>query len=407
MSQYPINPLYSPQRAASVPSEQPKTEGITQHLKTSSASRWNSFLTAPDRYPKLKYVYDICLIAIAIISIISILIATQGNGLLLYALIPGFIMGALGVTLLVSDIASTPKAKKIADIITALLLPIIVLGIAAVLIASAYFSAGGTALVFANPQFIMGFLTIGLFFLTLNKITLNYFRMEMLRKIQKKMESSAEPILATPKLKDKKKIDEEKKKDYASTAHRQQQNRIARRHARKKNVKHQTQALIHHGPKTDRDNAVIIQPPSSDSDTDTTETKIIRSGDSPQTNRHNFSSRRHSDPSSSSNFYPLDSSPSTHPGNFPTTTPFLSQPFERTGFQKRIRVTPSSRTSSSTKDSHQQKQQQEDNDTSEDDTNPFSEKNPKKEQEKKRNPSPKPYNPKLNPFHEDIKSDED
>lgn len=131
------------------------------------------FLTAPDRHPKLRYVYDISLIAISILCIASIILWTQGSGLALFALAPALAIGALGVTLLVSDLAESPKSKEIADTVAAISLPFILTGTAAGLMFSAV-AVGGGALILANPMFLMGSMTLGFALMSLHKVTYNY-----------------------------------------------------------------------------------------------------------------------------------------------------------------------------------------------------------------------------------------
>lgn len=131
------------------------------------------FLTAPDRHPKLRYVYDIAIIAISILCIVSIILWTQGSGLALFALAPALAIGALGVTLLVSDLAESPKSKEIADTVAAISLPFILTGTAAGLMFSAV-AVGGGALILANPMFLMGSMTLGFALMSLHKVTYNY-----------------------------------------------------------------------------------------------------------------------------------------------------------------------------------------------------------------------------------------
>ena len=131
------------------------------------------FLTAPDRHPKLRYVYDISIIAISILCIVSIILWTQGSGLALFALAPALAIGALGVTLLVSDLAESQKSKEIADTVAAISLPFILTGTAAGLMFSAV-AVGGGDLILANPMFLMGSMTLGFALMSLHKVTYNY-----------------------------------------------------------------------------------------------------------------------------------------------------------------------------------------------------------------------------------------
>ncbi|SYX08780.1 hypothetical protein C834K_0315 [Chlamydia poikilotherma] len=244
----PIDPLGQSNRP--VPKSQvpaPHT-GIGSRIRTSSTGFFGRLLSIPDRNPKMRYVFDIGIIAIAVISIIGILVASQGQGLLLFGLIPGFIFGALGLTMLISDIANTPRSQKIADTITAVLLPFILLGIASALIASAYFTAGGSTLILANPQFLMGFMTIGLALVSLSKVTFQHFKTEALIKAQQKViEVSDQSITpTTPSEKDVKRVSQERKRDYAADARREREDQETRTHTRHRHISRDSQGVLQH-----------------------------------------------------------------------------------------------------------------------------------------------------------------
>ncbi|AGR95266.1 IncV family inclusion membrane protein [Chlamydia trachomatis] len=145
------------------------------------------FLTAPDRHPKLRYVYDIALIAISILCIVSIILWTQGSGLALFAIAPALAIGALGVTLLVSDLAESQKSKEIADTVAAVSLPFILTGTAAGLMFSAI-AVGGGAVILANPLFLMGSMTLGFALMSLHRVTYQYLSNREQWKQQKKLE---------------------------------------------------------------------------------------------------------------------------------------------------------------------------------------------------------------------------
>ncbi|AAP05039.1 IncV family inclusion membrane protein [Chlamydia caviae] len=244
----PIDPLDQSHRP--VPRNQlPAPQmGIGHRMRTSSTGFFGRLLSLPDRNPKMRYIFDIAIIAIAVISIVGILVASQGSGLLLFGLIPGFIVGALGVTLLISDIADTPKAQKIADTVTAVLLPLIILGIASALIASAYFTAGGSTLIFANPQFLMGFMTIGVALISLSKVTFQHFKTEALIKAQQKVIKASEESIPPDTLheKDAKRVSQERKRDLASEARREHEDREARTHTRHQRISRSSQGVLQH-----------------------------------------------------------------------------------------------------------------------------------------------------------------
>ncbi|WP_100934811.1 IncV family inclusion membrane protein [Candidatus Chlamydia corallus] len=246
MSNSPINPLGQPQVPAEPsPSRAP---GIIKNLKTSSTGLFRRFITVPDRYPKMRYVYDIGIIALAAIAILSILLTASGSSIMLYALAPALVMGALGVSLLISDIMNSPKAKKIAERITAIVVPIIVLAIAVGLIAGAFAVSGGTMLVFANPMFIMGLITVGLYFMSLNKLTLNYFRTEHLLKTQKKTQETIDVLLDSPSPEDAKKIALESKSNLAADARRKKEEAAKRQDARHRHIHRRAQGSMSYSP---------------------------------------------------------------------------------------------------------------------------------------------------------------
>ncbi|KTF28523.1 IncV family inclusion membrane protein [Chlamydia pecorum] len=200
----------TPQAPASSSVVSPQSGGARERLQRHTQGIFKKFFTIPDRHPKMRVVFDIAIIALSLIAIISILAATHGQGLLLYGLIPSALVGVFGVTLLISDLATSERLQRVADTATAILLPLIVLGIATALIASACLSAGGTALLLANPQFIMGVVTVGLFFISLSKVSCAHIKRELLD-TTKKTETISRAVSPVPSLKDAKKIAEERK----------------------------------------------------------------------------------------------------------------------------------------------------------------------------------------------------
>ncbi|ETF40102.1 hypothetical protein CpecA_0549 [Chlamydia pecorum IPTaLE] len=200
----------TPQAPASSSVVSPQSGGARERLQRHTQGIFKKFFTIPDRQPKMRVVFDIAIIALSLIAIISILAATHGQGLLLYGLIPSALVGVFGVTLLISDLATSERLQRVADTATAILLPLIVLGIATALIASACLSAGGTALLLANPQFIMGVVTVGLFFISLSKVSCAHIKRELLD-TTKKTETISRAVSPVPSLKDAKKIAEERK----------------------------------------------------------------------------------------------------------------------------------------------------------------------------------------------------
>lgn len=200
----------TPQAPASSSVVSPQSGGARERLQRHTQGIFKKFFTIPDRHPKMRVVFDIAIIALSLIAIISILAATHGQGLLLYGLIPSALVGVFGVSLLISDLATSERLQRVADTATAILLPLIVLGIATALIASACLSAGGTALLLANPQFIMGVVTVGLFFISLSKVSCAHIKRELLD-TTKKTETISRAVSPVPSLKDAKKIAEERK----------------------------------------------------------------------------------------------------------------------------------------------------------------------------------------------------
>ena len=200
----------TPQAPASSSVVSPQSGGARERLQRHTQGIFKKFFTIPDRHPKMRVVFDIAIISLSLIAIISILAATHGQGLLLYGLIPSALVGVFGVTLLISDLATSERLQRVADTATAILLPLIVLGIATALIASACLSAGGTALLLANPQFIMGVVTVGLFFISLSKVSCAHIKRELLD-TTKKTETISRAVSPVPSLKDAKKIAEKRK----------------------------------------------------------------------------------------------------------------------------------------------------------------------------------------------------
>ncbi|MBX6680451.1 IncV family inclusion membrane protein [Chlamydia gallinacea] len=206
-------------------------------------------ISLPDRYPCMRYVYDITIIAIAIIAIVSILIVSQGQGLLLFGLIPGFVLSTLGLAMLISDAASTSKAQKIADTLTAIFLPFILLGMASLLLATASVASGGSILIVANPLFSMGVMTIGLSLISLHKVTFQHFKTEALIKEQKKIsqftDQSSTPLGPSKQyLSDEKLLTTERKSPASIKSQQTHQAQQARLAARQKRIRHSSQGNI-------------------------------------------------------------------------------------------------------------------------------------------------------------------
>ncbi|EPP34354.1 hypothetical protein CP10139811_0375 [Chlamydia ibidis] len=145
---------------------------------------WNRITQLADTNPRVRYTLDITIIVLGILSIVGVLIASQGQGLLVFGIIPGLVLVSLGLTLLVSDVASTEKKKEIAEMLTAIFVPLVLLGLASALFAGAYFTCGASALILASPLFIMGTMTVGLSLVSLNKVTFQYFHTRSLIKSQ-------------------------------------------------------------------------------------------------------------------------------------------------------------------------------------------------------------------------------
>ncbi|WP_348663845.1 IncV family inclusion membrane protein [Chlamydia vaughanii] len=222
---------------------------IGSRIKATSKGFFGRLLSLPDRNPKMRYVFDVTIIAVAVITIVGVLVASQGQGLLLFGLVPGFVIGALGLTMLISDIANTPRAQKIADTITAVLLPFILLGIASALIAAAYFTAGGSALIFANPMFLMGFMTIGLSLISLSKVTFQHFKTQSIINEQKKIIEVSDQALhpeGTPSAEDVKRISFQRKRSLSAEAKRELEDREARVHTRRRRLDATSRGVVGH-----------------------------------------------------------------------------------------------------------------------------------------------------------------
>lgn len=182
-----VGPTHS---SGSMSSEHP----ILSH-KRQISSLFSRLVHLPDQKPRLRYVFDIAIIAISILMIVGVLLATQGNGLLLFALIPGFVIGALGITLLVTDIGRISEtAKRRADTIAAVIAPFLILAISGALIASAVAISGGSVLVLAHPLFTMGIIGLGLTLMAVNRITAPQLLSGNLSEVKKTQEVSDQTL---------------------------------------------------------------------------------------------------------------------------------------------------------------------------------------------------------------------
>lgn len=144
-------------------------------VKPSLISR---ILSLPDKHPRIAFAFDITILALAIISMVAILIVSQGQGILLFALIPGIVLGAFGIYMLVSDIGKhgSEKLKRVIDTVAAVVTPFLLLGIASCMLLAACALSGGGALLLIHPFFVMGMVTMGVSLITLNRVTYAHFR---------------------------------------------------------------------------------------------------------------------------------------------------------------------------------------------------------------------------------------
>lgn len=145
-----------------------------------------------DTNPLVRMATTILVIAAGIISIVGMIVLTGGQGLVLFFLIPSFLLTALGLTMLFSDVCATIKNKKlqcVAEAIISVSVPFILLGISATLITMATVASGGSALVFANPLFSLGMVASGLSMISARKITFQFFfTLSQVRKNKQKSE---------------------------------------------------------------------------------------------------------------------------------------------------------------------------------------------------------------------------
>ncbi|MEG0287880.1 MAG: IncV family inclusion membrane protein [Victivallaceae bacterium] len=145
-------------------------------VKTQAKGKLDSFLSLPDKHPKLKIVFDVGIIALAVISIITTIVMSGGQGLMLYALIPSVLFAGLGLALLLSDLVKKPKAQAIVQKTLAVLTPILLVSAGAALIVAACYTGGFGVMLATTPQFFIGMILIGLAMISIKQVTLKAFK---------------------------------------------------------------------------------------------------------------------------------------------------------------------------------------------------------------------------------------
>lgn len=233
--------------SASLKSILKQTQPLPQGNLSTPGGRLHTLFSISSHHPRARLILDITVIALSVIAIVSILIAAQGHGLLLLSLIPGVILGVLGLTLLIAHVTEIPKLKKVADTITALLLPVITIGIASALLASAYFTSGGGWLMVATPSFSMAVITVTLALVTLSKVTYQHFCTQAFIKQLKKTQAVSTQTLTpsdTPTPQERKRVTFADERNLTEEAKKVAREREEKRATRQEYVLRHVQAKI-------------------------------------------------------------------------------------------------------------------------------------------------------------------
>lgn len=154
----------------------PQTGNSVGRLFSNIKGKAGGFLSLPDKHPKLRIAFDIGIIALAVISIISIIMMSGGQGLMLYALIPGMLFAGMGVALLISDVVKNPKTMLRAQKVMALITPLLLASAAALLIIAASAVGGPGVMMVAQPQFILGLVLASFSLLSVARVTIPVFQ---------------------------------------------------------------------------------------------------------------------------------------------------------------------------------------------------------------------------------------
>lgn len=153
---------------------------VNNHQSTSTVSNiknvikgnFQKILALPDKYQKLRIVFDIAIIALSIISMISILLTTGLGGPIFFAIVPLIGFMGLGFALLISDTVKNKKVRDISEKITAFAIPLIILGSGIAFITAGVLSIPTSAAFLGTPQFILGITISGLALTALKNITI-------------------------------------------------------------------------------------------------------------------------------------------------------------------------------------------------------------------------------------------
>lgn len=149
----------------------PSSESTRSKIKNTVKGSLHKILSLPDKQPKLRVVFDIAIIALAIIAMISMLLTSGISGPMFFAIVPLMGFMGLGVALLISDTVKNKKVQRIAEKVAAAIVPLIILGSGAAFITAGVLAVPTSAAFLGTPQFILGIVISSLAIVALKNIT--------------------------------------------------------------------------------------------------------------------------------------------------------------------------------------------------------------------------------------------
>lgn len=149
----------------------PPSESTISKIKNTVKGSVHKILSLPDKHPKLRIIFDIAIIALAIIAMVSILLTSGISGPMFFAIVPLMGFAGLGIALLISDTVKNKKVQRIAEKVAAAIVPLIILGSGAAFITAGVLAVPTSAAFLGTPQFILGVVISSLAIVALKNIT--------------------------------------------------------------------------------------------------------------------------------------------------------------------------------------------------------------------------------------------
>lgn len=164
--------MYSINNQYPNPIENSPSKLTMSNVKNTVKGKIQTILSLPDKYPKLKIVFDIGIIALSIIAMVSVILTSGLSGPMFFAIVPLIGFTSFGIALLISDTVKNKTVKNIAEKVAALAIPLIILGSGVAFITAGVLAVPASAAFLGTPQFILGTIISGLAIIALKNITI-------------------------------------------------------------------------------------------------------------------------------------------------------------------------------------------------------------------------------------------